>query len=64
MMKGNLDNFEQCEKNIKKNQDPTGGNPDYWRDKYAPKKAYKNLPEKKIQTQTAQPGILHQKIYL
>ena len=28
MMKGNLDNFEQCEKNIKKNQDPTGGNPD------------------------------------
>ena len=59
MMKGNLDNFEQCEKNIKKNQDPTGGNPDYWRDKYAPKKHTKTYLKRKYK-----PRLRNQEYYI
>lgn len=33
-----MDNLEQCEMNIRSYNDPAGGDPDYWYDKYAPKK--------------------------
>ena len=51
MMKGNLDNFDKCENNIRKYQDPAGGNPDYWREKYAPKKHSQTYLKRKYKPQ-------------
>lgn len=42
-----MDNFERCKWNIRKYNNPAGGDPDYWRDKYAPKKHSKTYLKNK-----------------
>lgn len=42
-----MDNFERCKWNIRKYNNPTGGDPDYWHDKYAPKKHSKTYLKNK-----------------
>lgn len=56
-MKEPQDNFEQCEENIKKYNDPAGGDPDYWHDKYAPRHHSKTYLKQKYKPQK------HSKLY-
>ena len=56
-MKEPQDNFEQCEENIRRYNDPAGGDPDYWHDKYAPKHHSKTYLKQKYKPQK------HSKLY-
>lgn len=56
-MKEPQDNFEQCEENIRKYNDPAGGDPDYWHDKYAPRHHSKTYLKQKYKPQK------HSKLY-
>ena len=42
-----MDNYERCKWNIRKYNNPAGGDPDYWHDKYAPKKHSKTYLKNK-----------------
>lgn len=42
-----MDNFERCKYNIRKYNNPAGGDPDYWNEKYAPKKHSKTYLKNK-----------------